>query len=268
MRPYSERLMPRRRKLLRCPLTFCLLWPAVLSGQEVVGHVVDETAGQPLAGVDVLLLNADGRIVARTLSDNLGNYVIELSGPGNFKVAADRMGYHRLTSPLGSFVRGQSAIVDFELPPDPVEIEGIRVEAERRREFEERLTLYGVRIEDLGNRFIDQAEIERRQAAKDFGEVLQWSAIAGVNLVRQENLYQSPGPFLCVTYLRARTAGGMNRCALTLLDGQRITLAAAAEIPPEILGAIVFLKPLEATLVLGTDGGGGAVLLFTRTGRR
>ena len=68
-------------------------------------------------------------------------------------------------------------------------------------------------------------------------------------------------PFVCVRIRR-----GAANCALTVLDGQIVDSELLGMYPPEALGGILVLSPMEATLSFGTAGGDGAILLFSRAG--
>jgi hypothetical protein len=91
------------------------------------------------------------------------------------------------------------------------------------------------------------------------GEVISWQGLAGVYV---------PLGTMCVTQQRGRTGAGHGRCALIVLDAAIVPMRWAELIDHHDLEAIVVLDPTEATTFYGTAGGGGAVLLWTRRGRR
>lgn len=226
-----------------------------VGGQTVTGRVTADTDGAALRGVSVLLIRGADEIATRVLTDETGLY--RMSAPaGDYRVVADHLGYQRLESPLMKVAIDQTVTIDFELPIDPVEVEGVKVEVERREELRRRVALYGVDIQRIGSRFVPRGEIERRGTALNIGEVLQWQNWAGVRVE-----FSNTPPSLCVQFTRGRA-----RCALTVLDGAVVDDEFAASIPPEMLEAVILLTPMEATLSFGTGGGGGAVLLFTRMG--
>jgi Carboxypeptidase regulatory-like domain len=236
-----------------------LVGPGNLAAQTVRGRVTTESDGQAIRFAGVRLLDSSERSAASVLSDSLGFYVVSAPRPGEYWVQVDQLGYERLRSPLLRLEGGHTVTVDFELPTDPIEIEGLRVEAEGQARIRRDLRMFGVRAETLGRRFVDLAAIERRTEARDFGRVLQWQSIPGMTIQRSDDV--SPPalrPFICV---RLRVRGP---CALNVLNGALISLETGYEVPSESLGAIVLLTPQEATLLYGTDGAGGAVLLFTR----
>jgi len=225
--------------------------------QTATGVVTAEDTGAPLEAASVALLSARRDVVRRVATDSGGRYVLRVPEPGAYIVVADHLGHLQLESPLASFVDEQTVTIDFELPVDAIELDGIRVEAERQADLRRRVGLYGVRPQELGLRWVDRDAIERRQTATDFGVALQWQAIPSLTVIRSEDAGGPPS--VCARY----RGGG---CAMTVLNGQPVPLDAAAMVPPIAIEAIVFLTPSEATLSFGTEGGNGAVLLFTRTG--
>ena len=226
------------------------------AGQVVLGHVTAETTGEPLGGVAVTLLLESSGSVRRTITDEEGLYELRAPAAGEYRVVADHLGYRRLESPLMEVGADRTISIDFELPIDPVEVEGIEVEVERREELQRRLAQYGVTPELLGGRLVPRSEMEKRPTALNVGEVLQWQNLAGIRVS-----YADAPPALCV-----RVARGRDGCALTVLDGVLVSEEFAASILPEHLEAVAILRPTEATLSYGTIGSVGAILLFTRNG--
>lgn len=232
----------------------CGVSQAPAAGQMVLGRVTSEAGGVPLAGVPVSLLRGAHNTVRGGLTDAEGRYLLEAPAAGEYRVVADQLGYRRLESPLLAIGMDRTVTIDFELPIDPVELEGIEVEVQRRRELEARVEQYGVSPKLLGSRFVPRSEMQKRPNALNVGEVLQWQNLAGIRVGWSNN-----PPSLCVQVARAR-----NGCALTVLDGVLVDDEFAASIPAAALEAAVILRPAEATLSYGTIGSSGAVLLFTR----
>jgi hypothetical protein len=230
--------------------------------QVVQGRVTDETGEQPLPAAEISLLDEEGRVAAVTLSDSTGRYRIGPPEPGSYVVQVDLLGYERLVSPLLALVDERVVNADFEVPPRPIGLEGLHVEVEAEERIRRGLRTFGVNLDDLGERFVNRAMIESKPFARDFGHVLQWQG--GVSVSRSDDLapnLQPLHPFVCVRVTRRTNRVG---CALVALNGTLITAEAATLISPDALEAMVVLTPVEATLAFGTDGDGGAVLLFTR----
>lgn len=238
------------------------LTPPAVRSQVVQGRITDEMGERPLAAAEVSLLDEEGRQVAITLADSAGWYRIGPREPGSYSVQVDLLGYQRLVTPLLALEGDRTVNADFEVPAAPIELEGLRVEAEALERLREEVRGFGVDLDDLGERFVDRAAIEERAAARDFGHVLQWQSVPGLTVTRSDDTptYLQPiNQWICVQVPRSR-----GTCAIFLLNGTLITPEAAALVPPETLDAIVVLTPVEATQTFGTDAAGGAVLLYTR----
>lgn len=229
-----------------------------MSAQVVSGRTSDESSGQALPLVEVLLLTAAEEAVAVAISDSLGAYKLHIPRPGTYYVQADILGYRRLRTPLLDLSDPKVYRADFQMPPDPIELEGLNVEVEAMENLSRELRSFGVRLDDLGERFVSPADIAARPTSRDFGHVLQWQSIPGMRVIRGDDL-SPPAPLVCVQLGRGREG-----CAVMVLNGARIALETAYAVPAHSLRAIVVLSPVEATLLYGTDASAGAVLLFTR----
>lgn len=238
------------------------LVPTLAGAQVIHGRITDESGTVPLSAAEVSLLAPDGSVAAVVLSDPDGRYRINPPEPGNYSLRVDLLGYERLTSPLLALDDG-IMLADFEMPAAPIELEGLSVEAEATQRIRDDLETFGVKLDVLGERFVDRAAIEARPTARDFGHVLQYQSVPGIRVARSDDMPNYLQPLrssMCVTISR-NTRGG---CALVALDGALITAEAAAMIPVHSLQGIAVLTPPEATQRFGTDASGGAVLLFTR----
>lgn len=236
-----------------------LALPGGAFGQTVEGRITEEGTGRPVAGADVRLLDEGRETTTRVLSDVAGRYTVEVEEPGHYYLVVDMIGYQRLETPLLDLQRETTLRASFELPTDAIELEGLRVEADRLEEIRREAARFGVQIDHIGERFVGLDRIEQRMGSADpnFGKVLQWQSIPQMRVI---DATDSGGPPRVCVILRLHR----ERCALTVLDGALVTPEAAAMIPLEVMQAIVVMEPEEATTFWGTDGGGGAVLIFTR----
>lgn len=166
--------------------------PSVAGAQTVEGRIVDETGELPLRLVTVSLLRVGEGTVVSAMSDSLGIYRITVPEPGEYQVVADAVGYQRLQTPLLALEAGRSYHVDFELPSDPIELEGLEVEVESLEKMRRELRMYGVVLDALGERFVDAQAIARRRTARDFGSVLQWQNIPGMSVIRSDDIVPQP----------------------------------------------------------------------------
>lgn len=161
--------------------------------QVVSGRVTEEASDSVLQAVSVTLLLRSNEVVVRTLTDGRGRYVLVAPGPGEYRIVADHLGYRRLESPLARIATDQAVTIDFELPIDPVEVEGIEVEVQRLEELKQRVGQYGVALDHLGSRYVPRSEIEKRPTVQSIGGILQWQNWAGVRV-----LWSDSPPGLCV----------------------------------------------------------------------
>ncbi len=100
--------------------------------QAVRGHLVEEGTETPIDGAFILLLDKNGREVARALSDERGHFSVQAPAPGLYTLRADRIGYQSTHSPLLEL--GPFATREYRLaaPVVAVQLAGLTVEAERR----------------------------------------------------------------------------------------------------------------------------------------
>jgi hypothetical protein len=224
--------------------------------QVLEGRVMEEGRILPIAGADVVLLGRDGAVQARTASDDSGRFMLEPPGAGEYYVHAERLGYAATRSPL--LLLGSEGHRAFEilLTPRPVGLEGFEVRVEP--EAEEHLRLLGFTPADLRQRWISRDELDDAPLSADLLTTFRWQGIAGVQLKDMG----PEGPELCVMF------APWTRCAAVYYNGVRMHGGEALYLGASELDAIAILRPVEAATFFGTDGGDGAVLLWTRRGRR
>lgn len=157
------------------------------------------------------------------------------------------------------------------MEPRPTELRGLEVATPPHTGLIESL---GLRLDDLGERIIPREAIARHQAARDIGDVLQWQSPSGVRIVRRENdagvalTNVAQAVDLCVAFPRGNRFDGSRQCALYALDGQLVHEDIVRLMSPEDVEALVVLTPPEAAHLFGTQGYGGAVMIYTRRGAR
>jgi hypothetical protein len=104
-----------------------VLWPAGLSAQlggSVAGTVTDAVSGAPIAGAQVEV----GRGLHGAVTDAQGRYRVREIRPGTYRVTVRAVGYRPLTQDSVQVVGGRSAMLDVQLAPEALELEGIAVE--------------------------------------------------------------------------------------------------------------------------------------------
>ncbi len=206
------------------------------------------------------LLDDSGAAVATISSDSLGAFSLTAPSAGRFRILVEQPGYERFTSRLLDLEPNQRRHVRIELIVAPIPLPGIVAETEANRAARSELVYYGVRLNDLGSRFISPESVAKREmAARDVGDILRWQAIPGVDVFNRDQQRVGEPPSLCV-----RLSGHGGTCALIVLNNVIIDRQSAALYPPEAVAWMAVLRPTEARLVFGTRAAGGALLIFTK----
>jgi len=229
-----------------------------LRAQAILGRVLDDARGSPVAGAIVRLLDEGEEERANAIADSLGRFTLAPPQNGRYMLEAVRLGYERTRSPLLDMHEGGSVPLDLMMKPLPVGLEGFEVTVEQRAS--ELLTPMGLTPARLGNRWIDHDFIESVRMKADIGSVIRWKNIAGAYVVNGDN---GSSTRLCIQLQRGRSAGGGNTCALLVLNGMVVSPEQAALMDPDAFEAVAVLMPTEATTYWGTLGGAGAVLMWT-----
>jgi len=119
-----------KRLTLLCPLLLFLFVPYLFAGTtgKIVGTVVEKSTGDPLPGVNILIVGTT--IGAATGID--GNFMILNVPPGNYSVRASMIGYKIMTQTDVRVSIDLTTDVDFELDESTIEGEEITVIAKRK----------------------------------------------------------------------------------------------------------------------------------------
>lgn len=113
-------------------ILLCLAVAADSAGAQVVrGVVVEGGSGAPVEGAMVVLMELEGRIANRVLTDATGAFVADADRPGPHLVRVDRIGYESLTTERFD-VPVEGTFQRIEVPIHAVELEGLSVEGSRR----------------------------------------------------------------------------------------------------------------------------------------
>jgi hypothetical protein len=120
------------RPLLCAAAALALALGAVPARAQIVrGQVLEEGSNAPVEGAMVVLLELDGHVVRRVLTDRSGGFIVRSDSPGAYMIRVDRIGYESLTTesfdltPEGTFRR-------VVVPIQPVQLEGLEVGGSRR----------------------------------------------------------------------------------------------------------------------------------------
>src|SRR5687768_5844876 len=68
------------------------------SAQIFFGSVIDASSREPIAATEVSLIDLAGDPVARVLSDEAGEFVLNAPGPGDYILQAAQLGYQTIVS--------------------------------------------------------------------------------------------------------------------------------------------------------------------------
>jgi hypothetical protein len=260
--PVTRTCRPATRPAVGGALVALLLAAPSLSAQTLVGRVLDETTEGPVGGAVLRLLSADGDEEALTLADSVGRFRLSPPEAGEYYLLAERIGYAPTRSPLLALSTDGTAPVELMMTPAPLGLAGFEVSVEERAADE--LRILGLTPAQLGNRWIDRSDVEAVAVKRDMGSVLEWQSIAGMSIIRPENLARGSDDMgLCVSLTRARRIGA-GSCALIILNGVPVPGPRAIHIDPETVESMAVLLPVEATTFWGRLGGSGALLVWTR----
>lgn len=109
-------------------------------GQEIRGRVVDANNGAPVGLAGVFVLDAERRVLESAAADTAGFYVVEAPGSGDYLLYAQRLGYFENETPLVAVEAGGVYGIDFELRPEPFQLDPLEVTV-RNEELTRYLTL-------------------------------------------------------------------------------------------------------------------------------
>jgi hypothetical protein len=101
-----------------------------MAAQVVRGTLVDETAGTPISGALVALIDAKGTTLVRTLTDESGRFGLRATTAGPYRLRADRIGFRSTTANI-ELAAGQTLSYRLAASAAPVSLSAIRVTDEK-----------------------------------------------------------------------------------------------------------------------------------------
>ncbi len=116
------------------PAALLTLAAAPLGAQVVQGRLVDATSERPVEGAMISIVAPSGDPVASTLSNAVGLFMLTAPTPGTYTLRAERIGFSSAYSHDIRLAAGDTVIHRMETRFEPVALEGISVEGEKRCE--------------------------------------------------------------------------------------------------------------------------------------
>jgi hypothetical protein len=95
--------------------------------QVVVGQVVDATTGAPVGEGFVVLLDEQGREVARTLTPSDGRFLLRAPGPGRYRLRSERIGYVAVVAPPFTVEQGETRTAELSVAALAVQVAAVEV---------------------------------------------------------------------------------------------------------------------------------------------
>ena len=226
--------------------------------QQLVGRAFDGLSGQPVAGVDVTVLDETGEPVGLAASDSAGAFATRLPGPGTYHLLATAAGYAPLAVDSVTVGVREAVRIEIRLGPRPFDVEELRVVTRRverpgLEELYERLE----RHEKTGRGVVlDREDLERYPGASGA------SALARASLRIQEVTRPGGGVIM------KRLARAPPWCAPAIfLDGMLVDAFTLQSMPASTLAGIEMYRGiLEVPAQYGWAPGAdcGVILAWTR----
>lgn len=115
----------RRRSTL--VLASLLFLPAIARGQTIRGAAIDRVDSLPVAGVVVLLVDSAGTVVARSLSNERGEFRLSALTSGTYRVRTLRIGFRPAISQPLVLGAGEDLVQRLVLTGVPFSLDTVRV---------------------------------------------------------------------------------------------------------------------------------------------
>jgi TonB-linked SusC/RagA family outer membrane protein len=212
-----------------------------LQQQRVTGKVTDATTGEPLPGVNIVVVGAN----IGAISDAAGNYSIDLTNP-NATLEFTFIGYLKLSVPVE-----RRRVIDVQLAQEVKQLDEIVVVGYGTQK---RVTMTGSVVTIDNKAFLDRSPVQNPLAAMQ-GQVpgmlvTRTSAMPG----RENWNFQIRG---------ASSINGSD--PLIIVDGQPyVDNTILNSINPSDIENISILKDAAATAIYGARAAGGVVLITTK----
>jgi carboxypeptidase family protein len=161
--------------------------PRSLAPQVVVGQVVEATTAAPVGEGFVVLLDEQGREVARTLTPSDGRFLLRAPGPGRYRLRSERIGYVAVVAPPFTLEQGQTLTVALSVAALALQLAAVEVSRRTTcRVDPDRTDMTAAVWEEVRKALAAAAWMERQPAYRyrAVGYLREWDA--GRNRVRGE----------------------------------------------------------------------------------
>lgn len=255
-------------------VTFC--WLSVCAQQNVQsdknvvrGKVVDKKSSEPIAGVSVTEVDADGRIIKGVSTDIEGNYVLKVTNPKN-KINVSYVGYKTITQSFNGRTSINFQIESASADLGEVVVSTIRNTNNGMSNISERNSTTAVSR-------ISAKELEEMQASS-IDQALQ-GRLSGVDITASSG---DPGAAMNIRIRGVSSISGTGN-PLIVVDGMPFeteipsdfNFGAADEtgyaqllnISPADIQEITVLKDAAATAIWGSRAANGVLVITTKRGR-
>lgn len=234
----------------------------------VKGRVIDKKKKEPIAGVSVTEVDADGRTIKGTSTDIEGNYVLKITNPKN-KINVSYIGYKTISQSFN----GRTTI-NFQLEDEAAGMDEVIVVGGRKTDN----GIMGVseRNSTLAASKISAKEMEEMQASS-IDQALQ-GRLAGVDITASSG---DPGAAMNIR-IRGISSISSTGNPLIVVDGMPIETeipsdfnfgsadeqgyAQLLNISPADIKDITVLKDAAATAMWGSRAANGVLLITTKRG--
>ncbi|HIM83602.1 MAG TPA: carboxypeptidase-like regulatory domain-containing protein, partial [Candidatus Marinimicrobia bacterium] len=116
-----------RSYALLCLLVFPLGLAMAITHGKISGRVVDSETGEPLAGINILVVGTS----QGAATDANGDFVILFISPGIYDLRASSIAHHDVTKQSINVYADLTTTVGFEMVPQTIEGQAVTVTAEK-----------------------------------------------------------------------------------------------------------------------------------------
>ncbi len=217
----------------------------------ISGRLSDQGGGQPLSGAAVRLLGTR----YFTVTDGRGDFQFQDVPPGEYVLEVTQLGYETRSETV-NLLNGVGISVEMKMSMEPIELEPIVVTVDQQR-MAARAAMGGqvVSREDI-------AEVERR--TRNIADLLRNTRVSGLRIRREEGQFCVEFESGQVRLLKTRPCESV----LMFIDDNRVAPEGIYDFPPDAIDHFVVFRPVQAGALFGTGGAHGAVMFYTKNGRR